>query len=187
MSGERAAYGACKAIRLGVALCALLLCAALLGCVVPEDIKQRPQSDTGEGDYWPDFVNPQPVSQGKLLLPASCTGYTFKIMLTALPPADDTLYQDFEVRWFLDYDAVSNPHEVGYSRSRELVHSQALNLKEIALAGGESTHIMEVLVSDRGFEDSNVAPAFRKTVAKAHTALYTWVFTLGDDSVESCQ
>ena len=175
-----------KAIRLLVYVCALMALAALSGCVVPEDIKQRPQGDDSEGDYWPNFVNPQPVSQGALRLPASCTGYTFKIMLTSLPPADDPLYQDFEVRWFLDYDA-ANPHEVGYSRSRELVHSQSLNLKEIAFSGNDSTHIVEVLVSDRGFEDSNVAPAFRKTVAKAHFALYTWVFTLGDDSVESCQ
>ena len=187
MTPQRAKQGGKKATRLGVFLCACALAGALCGCVVPEDIKQRPSVDVPEGDYWPSLVNPQPVSQGKLVLPASCTKYTFKVMLTDLPPADDVTYQYFEVRWYLDYDSKTHPSDAGYSRARELVHSQSINLHELALADKDAFHVVEVLVSDRGFEDYNVAPINRKTAAKAHTALYTWSFTLSDDSSEPCQ
>jgi len=169
----------------------LVLGLCVLSCVVPEDIRERPSDGDGETetpyDYWPVIVPVRPAV-GRTIVPAQCDSFTFHFELTRLPDATDTeRIQGLEVHWF--WDGGSNPVSIGRIREGLLVGNRYdINPKTLYDEHKpDAVHLLEVIVSDLGFEPTVISPDNRTPISGAHVAWAYWFIVLDPDILaEGC-
>ncbi len=156
--------------------------ALIYSCVYPVDIKMRPQENRV-----PYFVNDAiyPTS-GIITIDKSCKSITFTIGKVADEDTDDYLY----MRWFVNYDldpsiaqeAVIEPNG---NLERE-GDSFELMLDSYLLdpsVSGRVTNLIEVVLTDRPFEDSSVEPKNRAIKDGAGVTVFRWALELTDENV----
>ncbi len=153
----------------------VLVFAAFVGCVIPMDIEERDESDTRE--YWPVIVTTTPAV-GRVEISRECTEFEFKILEYTKPPEDDYISQiATSWRWFLDYyESTDQQPQIGgltYSINPSFLWAED---SEVADATTK-THYIEVVISDRNFDDSDPEeqPRFRITQPNARTDTATWI------------
>lgn len=151
---------------------ALLLAFLLAACVVPEDIRERPDGDEEfeyEDDYWPVIRNVKPAF-GKSTIPRDCRRWTFQI-LDLNQPEDPSV--SLSIRWFLDYDQ-NAPKIDGVGMTYALPARQVSGSEEAPAL----QHVLEVVVSDKGFVQDQADSDLRTTPVDAHTYYGVWFITL---------
>ncbi len=155
--------------RLAVVLLSVLL---LASCVVPEDIRERVDGDDDfelENDYWPVIRNVKPAF-GKTTIPRDCRRWTFQILDVNMPEDPDV---NLSIRWFLDYDQ-NAPKIDGVGMTYALPARQVSGSEESPIL----QHVLEVVVSDKGFVQDQADSDLRTTPADAHTYYGVWFITL---------
>ena len=137
----------------------------LAGCVLPVDVVERAKPAAADEDVeeeedrtWePKIINASP-SQGRVEISVTADSYEFKILNMREPPASDILSTRLlEWRWYFDYttSAPTRPQEYGNSYT---ISPSALWAEDCA------THFLELIVSDRGFDDRDASPTMQYRV-----------------------
>lgn len=133
------------------------------GCVMPADIRTRPDGDLeDDSDYWPIIINPQP-SAGIVKLNPQCADYpnykNFRfLMATELSPNDELRQEKFETRWFINDEQIRS--DVGYSDVIGLPFFLIESNCNVDETSENYYCLVEAHVSDLGFkEDTGYLPA----------------------------
>lgn len=189
----------CSTVRAG--RCALLWLGMLTlcdSCVLPDglEVEKIPVEENQPPRILsqdPPFPNPNPA-EPPLSLPANDSREGTKLRLSL----DDPNFKDFlYLRMFVDYDTpghlsirrtdVSKP-TTSSTVKRSSVEFTNLNCHDLGIddpaagAGGMAPtpirHLLEVVVSDRAFDDaSGATPIFRRTSGNGQSVTAYWVFT----------
>ncbi len=166
-------------------------------CVLPDglEVEKSPVEENQPPrilEQLPPFPSPEP--NGQMTLPANDSGQPGKVSLKL----DDPNFRDFLfLRMFADYDTpghlsirrtdVSKP-TTSRDVKRSSVEFANLNCHDLGVddpaagAGGMAAapirHLLEVVVSDRAFDDANGAlPIFRRPSLNGSVVTAYWVFT----------
>ncbi len=153
----------------------VLALAASTGCLIPADIEERDESDIRE--YWPVIVSTSPAV-GRVEISRECTEFEFKILEYNRPPDDDYISQiATSWRWFLDYyDSTDQQPQIGglsYSINPSFLWAEDPESADATT----KVHYIEVVISDRNFDDSDPSqqPRWRITQTDARTDTATWI------------
>lgn len=161
-----------------------LFCLIMTGCLLPADIRERPEGDQEEYEYWPVITNSLP-SGGKQVMVKSCEYARFSVIFAEAPdPDDEERNLNFSVRWYLDRS--SNPNPI--VRTRGWSDFKMTETIQFDTLDSDGTYLLEVFVSDLGFDDSQREPLVNPG---AHSDRWTWEITfdqnIDNDNPEDCQ
>ena len=131
------------------------------GCLVPPPIPETPVSQNSAPRIDINKLDPHPV-QGPVTMSTTCTSYTFRVQLSD-PDYDDTLYwrvfADYHRDWFqesLVQPAPADPSSPGSQQISFVIYPN--DPRFFQAPGATGIHTVEVLVSDRPFDDESFPP-----------------------------
>ncbi len=164
---------------------ALLLGMAATACVVPSDIETRPMADMDveemeeSYEYWPAIQSTVPPA-GRVVLPAGCTKALFEIVLEDIPDPADPRYAQMQIRWFMDYndDAPNIICVGGWERGIKCEINPGYYYDPVA---PDEAHLLEVVISDLGFEPADVGRKSRTPVEGAGYNERSWMILIDEE------
>lgn len=172
--------------------CLMVLAVMVPTCVFPDGLEvEKVEIEANQPPrVVPGSQIPDPLKSLILSRDPSDMGRPFSLLLTD-PNRSDTLY----VRMFVDYhlgntaihrqDRSEPPTDPAVPRNRlefAGLNCVALNVRDDPAGGAAGApgtgqqHLLELVISDREFDDAGGAPVNRKPRADAFVATATWVF-----------
>lgn len=131
------------------------------GCLVPPPIPETPVIQNSAPRIDINQLDPHPV-QGPVVMSTACTSYTFRVQLSDRD-YEDTLYwrvfADYHRDWFqesLVQQVSADPSTQGSKQVNFVIYPNDPRFFQVAGAAG--LHMVEILVSDREFDDESFPP-----------------------------